>query len=193
MTLEQQADTLENRRKTQRPWHGPPHMRDDARDRYLFTASCLNHQPVIGHTMDRVGAFEEALLEVAKATCSEVFAWVVLPNHYHMLVQTTDCMTVLAELGRLHGRTSFQWNGEEGKRGRQVWCNAAETVMKSDSHFWATVNYLHHNPVKHGYTATWQEWPFSSAQRYLDTLGKDEAARVWRKYPVETYGQGWDD
>ena len=38
-------------------------------------------------------------------------------------------------------------DGEEKTRGRQIWCHAAETLMKSERHFWATVNYFHPNPV----------------------------------------------
>ncbi len=100
---------------------------------------------------------------------------------------------MLHALGKLHGRTSFQWNGEDGQRGLKVWCNAAETVMKSERHFWATVNYIHHNPVKHGLVEKWLDWPFSSAVDFLEKSGRAEAERVWMGYPIKEYGVGWDD
>jgi putative transposase len=92
----------------------------------------------------------------------------------------------------MHGRTSFSWNGEDGQRGRQVWFNCAETAMKSERHFWATLNYVHHNPVHHGYVEYWQDWPFSSAAACLAQMGKRGAAEIWCKYPVLDYGKGWD-
>jgi hypothetical protein len=47
---------------------------------------------------------------------------------------------------RLHPTHSpFQWNGAEQTRGRQVWCKAMETSMKSQDHYWATLIYVHHN------------------------------------------------
>ncbi len=55
------------------------------------------------------------------------------------------------------------------------------------------MNYVHHNPVHHGYAERWDAWPFSSANAYLDEVGRDEAARVWREYPLLDYGKGWDD
>ena len=65
--------------------------------------------------------------------------------------------------------------------------------MRSEGHFWATVNYIHHNPVKHGYVARWDEWPFSSATGYLKNLGREEAARIWNDFPILDYGKGWDE
>jgi putative transposase len=64
--------------------------------------------------------------------------------------------------------------------------------MKSRRHFWATKNYIHNNPVHHGYVSRWQDWPFSSVHQYLDDVGRDEAVRIWNEYPVLDYGKDWD-
>ena len=65
--------------------------------------------------------------------------------------------------------------------------------LTADGHFWATVNYIHHNPVKHGYVEKWDEWPYSSAVDYLREIGREEATAVWKSYPLLDYGKGWDD
>ena len=65
--------------------------------------------------------------------------------------------------------------------------------MRSDEHVQATLNYIHHNPVHHGYVERWQEWPYSSAAIYLQAVGMAEAERRWKAYPVLDYGKGWDD
>jgi putative transposase len=186
-------EVLEWRKTQKRPWHSPPHWKNDRTDRYLFTASCFEHSPVIGFSAERLGKFEESLLQTLSEHIDQIYAWVVLPNHYHALVSTKDPLTVLLLLGRLHGRTSFHWNGEENTRGRQVWVSAAETAMKSERHFWATMNYIHHNPVKHGWANTWKEWPFSSANQFLEASGRPEAERIWKEFPIGDYGKGWDD
>jgi putative transposase len=116
----------------------------------------------------------------------------VLPNHYHLLVASHDIVGLLRGLGRLHGRTAYQWNGEDGHRGRQVWCKAAETAMKSDRHAHATMNYIHNNPVKHGLVTKWQDWPYSSARAWLERVGQEVAERFWTDYPVGEYGKTWD-
>jgi len=65
--------------------------------------------------------------------------------------------------------------------------------MRSERHCLATINYIHHNPVHHGYALLWTEWPWSSAARYLEQLGQAEAERVWKKYPIRGYGSSWDE
>lgn len=65
--------------------------------------------------------------------------------------------------------------------------------MRSERHFLATLNYVHHNAVRHGYVAAWTEWPWSSASEYLEKTGRVEAERVWREFPILGYGEKWDD
>ena len=65
--------------------------------------------------------------------------------------------------------------------------------MKSARHWHATINYLHHNPVKHGYVTRWQDWLFSSAAAFLQKTGREEAEALWKEYPIGGYGRGWDD
>jgi putative transposase len=64
--------------------------------------------------------------------------------------------------------------------------------MKSARHFWATLNYVLNNAVRHGYVERWQDWSYSNAVQYLAEVGHDEAERRWREYPVLDYGKDWD-
>lgn len=192
LTDEERAQVLLWRRQREHPLHSPHHL-DSGQRHYLITAACYEHRPHIGHSVERMTAFAGDWLDVLNQHSLRVVAWVILPNHYHALVASRDVLGLLAALGRLHGRTSFCWNGEEGTRGRKVWFNAAETVMKSPEHYHATLNYVHHNPVKHGYVRQWTDWPWSSAVEYLADTGTDEATRLWKTYPIDRYGIGWDD
>jgi REP-associated tyrosine transposase len=56
--------------------------------------------------------FSRNLLTVFARRASQTFAWCVLPNHYHALVETPDVKASLRELGLLHGRTAHAWNGQ---------------------------------------------------------------------------------
>jgi putative transposase len=81
---------------------------------------------------------------------------------------------------------------KDQQRGRQVWYNCFERPIKSERHFWATLNYVHHNPVHHGYVERWQEWPWSSAAIFLESIGKEKAKGIWKDYPILDYGKKWD-
>ena len=174
MSPEERAVRLKSRQALRLPWHAPPHYEADC-GHYLLTAACYEHRPWIGVTPRRMAEFELELLAVLREHCRQVFAWVVLPNHYHTLVHAADLQRLLAAIGQLHRRTSFHWNGEDDCRGRHVWHRAAETKIKSEGHFWATLNYVLHNPVRHGYVDRWQDWPYSNAVKYLAEVGRELA------------------
>jgi putative transposase len=159
---------------------------------YLITAACFEHHHYIGHTPERMTSFEAELVEITQHNCQQLFAWVVLPNHYHQLVHTSNIQALLKTLGQLHGRSSYHWNLEEGSRGRQVWYRVAETAIKSERHFYATFNYVLHNAVRHGYVERWQDWPYSNAAQYLETVGREAAMQRWHEYPLLDYGKDWD-
>ena len=192
MTPEQRAEAQAERKIRLHPKHSPRHHKE-GKGLYLITSTCYEHQPWIGTTDDRMDYFSNELLVMLKSEATRVDAWVILPNHYHAVVLTDSCPALLRELGKLHGRSSFLWNGEDETRGRKVWFNTMERKISGDAHHIAAIHYVHHNPVKHGYVKKWDEWKWSSASEYLGRLGRDEVERRWREYPLLNFGVGWDD
>ncbi len=191
LTRDQRQELQSFRQINDRPWHSPTHRVGES-GRYLLTGSCYEHHAIVGHSPERLAAFSKHLLATLEPHCAEVNAWCVLPNHYHALVRTELLADLLHDIGRLHGRISFDWNGEDQRRGRKVWFNCVETAMKSERHFRATLNYVHHNPVYHGYVRLWHEWPFSSASAFLGSVGREQAEKLWREFPLLDYGKDWD-
>ncbi len=191
MTPEERKAALESRQSRHVSWHGSPHYADES-ELYLLTAACYEHRPWIGAAPQRIAEFEAEWLGTLGEPAQGVFAWVVLPNHYHALLHTADVSVLLKAVGHLHGRISCRWNGEESCRGRQVWHRAVDTAIKSERHFWASMNYVLHNAVRHGYADRWQDWPYSNAAQYLAEVGRAEAERRWREYPLLNYGKDWD-
>jgi putative transposase len=184
-------ELLDYRKKQKLPWHSPPRI-INYKTHYLITAACYEHKHILGTPLSRIETFEKKLLKKLETLTENIFAWVILPNHYHILIQTKSIITVLRAIGKIHGATSHQWNGEENKRGRKVWCGAAETVIKSERHFYATLNYIHHNPVRHRYVTQWIDWPFSSAHQFFADLEREEVNKLWKEYPIDQYGKEWD-
>ncbi len=192
LTPASRAQLLADRVANQRPWHSPPRWPDDSRTLFHLTAACYEHAPLIGASTERMDAFTRDLLALLAAAAKHTFAWCVLANHYHLLVETYNLRATTQALGKLHGRISFHWNGVENLRGRKCFQRVADRAFRSDRHFWATMNYVHHNPVRHGYVEKWTDWPWSSAHDFLRGVGREEAARLWREYPLMDYGYGWD-
>ena len=192
MTRDQQEEELLRRKLANRPKHSPPHYADGHR-LLLITATCFEHQPFIGRTAERMDWFADILLAACKTNSDRLDAWVVLPNHYHVVVLTSAGRSLLKELGKVHGRASFRWNAEDQTRGRKVWFNLLDRPIATEGYHLAAIQYVHHNPVKHGHAAKWDEWKWSSATEYLELIGREEALRRWREYPLLNFGRGWDD
>ncbi|NOT63786.1 MAG: hypothetical protein HOP19_26525 [Acidobacteria bacterium] len=192
MTPEERQAAVEERKARHFPWHSPPHWDAGYSDRYLITAACFEHQLHIGQSHERMSECEEAVLAVCRECCQAIFAWCVLPNHYHVVVEARNLSRLTAALGKYHGRSSHDWNAAENRRGRKVWFRCFDRQIRSLRHFWASVNYVHHNPVHHGYVDKWNDWMWSSADEFLEQLGRDKAEKIWREYPLLDYGKGWD-
>jgi putative transposase len=192
MSEPEREAALAFRRQHRRPWHNPPHYNSES-GLYLITAACYEHRPIIGHQMERLSDFSGKLLETCRSAEYPVFGWVVLPNHYHVLLRATDdIQQVIGTFGRLHGSTSYRWNAEDDQRGRKVWFNAMETGIRTERHFWATLLYVLNNAAKHRYVEHWADWPFSNGRDWLDAVGEDESNRLWKEFPIDDYGKEWD-
>jgi putative transposase len=191
MAPEERRAVAEARQRQGYPWHQPPHPETEHATFRLVSAACFEHAPRLS-TPERLGQFEAELLGLFARLGTPCAAWVVQPNHYHALVRIEDFKAFSLELGRLHGRSAYRLNAEDNSRGRKVWFRSQDRCMRSDRHYFTTLNYVHHNPVHHGYVRTWQEWPWSSCHWYLDTVGRDWLVGLWKEYPLRDYGRKWD-
>ena len=172
------------------PCHTPPHF-DEGVNTYMLTAACFEHQRILS-TDSRLSEFSEALVCGVEADVKgKLYAWVILRNHYHLLAEL-DLAIFRQWLGRLHNGKSTQWNREDGTPGRKVWYRFSDRRIRNDRHFYASLNYIHFNPVKHKYVDNAGDWLWSSLHEYLEKVGRDKLEEWWRKYPVKNYGRGWD-
>jgi putative transposase len=187
---EQRAAVVAQRKQRGYPWHGPPHLEVPGQYR-IVTGTCFEHRPLLA-TCERLEWFEGQLLAQIVDLEIPCAAWVVLPSHYHILVWIDNMRAFSRAIGRLHGRTAFEMNGEDNCRGRRVWYRCEDRCMRSEAHYYTTLNYIHNNPVKHGYVKKWTDWPYSSVHFYLETKGREWLADLWRGYPVLNYGEKWD-
>lgn len=203
LTDEQKAELVEYRLSQGYPPHSPPHPVRD-REFYLLTAACYQHQPymdleyrrqqMLKMIFDRFGdgGSEEVSAE-ALTTNLNICAWVILPNHYHLLVQVVN-FDVLSEIfRRIHGALSRQWNQEDNVAGRKIWYRWSDHAIRSERHYYTTLNYIHYNPVKHGFVKSPYDWVESSVHWYLQTYGREWLRDSWVQYPVRDYGKDWDN
>ncbi|KAA3612302.1 MAG: transposase [Calditrichaeota bacterium] len=183
---------IELRKSHRLPWHSPPRFIKQDRI-YMISAACFEHQQIINATPDRLEKFTVALLEFLNECCEKLYLWVVLPNHYHFVAHILDLDKYSRKVQPFHSINAISWNKEDERSGRKVFHSYSDRFMRSERHYWTTFNYIHNNPVKHGYVKKWQEWPCSSVHYYLEKYGYEKMKEIWFKYPLKNYGKGWDD
>lgn len=190
LTPEQKAEVLRQRRARGYPLHEPPHLHK-AEGWFLITTATYEHKHHFSSEEDRVSLFDELMNELQPAgiACS---GWVILPNHYHILVQCKPLERISQPLRRVHARTARELNRREGLTGRQVWYRFSDRQIRSERHYYTTLNYIHYNPTKHGYVPRPLDWTCTSAHWYLEHFGIEWLRDLWRSYPVRNYGKGWD-
>jgi len=93
-----------------------------------------------------------------------VLGYVILPDHLHMLILTGWRGGISRIMQRIKGHSSHQINIEAQEFG-PVWkADFYSTIIVSRARYNSALNYVHNNPVKHGYAASAADWKYSSYQ-----------------------------
>lgn len=82
-------------------------------------------------------------------------------------------------LGKLHEKTALWVNRLDGAPGRQVWFNFRETKLTFEKSYFARLNYVHQNPVKHGLVSTAHRYPWCSASWFERTARPAQVKTIY--------------
>lgn len=135
---------------------------DPARRRHLDQlldaghGACWLSRPAIG------APIEQTLL-AHNGKLYRLLAWVVMPNHLHLLIETLPGISLPKIAKCLKGATAHKANALLGRRGTFWERDYYDRYIRDDDHFAAVVRYIEHNPVKAGLVTRPEDWPFSSA------------------------------
>jgi REP element-mobilizing transposase RayT len=132
-----------------------------AMDRLLDTARTgpvYLRQPEIAHLV------REQLLEVVASGLCSLEAYVVMPNHVHVL--WTPAVALPALLQQVKGPTARNGNRLLGRSGEPFWQpEYFDRMVRNASEFGQIRRYIEWNPVKAGLAAHPEEFSWSSAGR----------------------------
>jgi putative DNA methylase len=92
-------------------------------------------------------------------------AWVVMPNHVHMLLTPGENQEVSAILQSLKSYTANEANKLIGRSGHFWQTESFDRWIRDADHFAKVVAYIENNPVKARLCKRPEDWRFSSAWR----------------------------
>ncbi|TAK64947.1 transposase [Methylobacter sp.] len=140
---------------------------------YFFTVTLRDRKSAL--LTEQIDLLREAVQRTRLAKPFMIEAWVVLPEHMHTIWTLppgdSDYSTrwrsikgyfshQLAKSTLIPGRNA---KGEYDFWQRRFW----EHTIRDESDFSRHVDYIHYNPVKHGYVQRVCDWPHSSFHRFV--------------------------
>ena len=120
----------------------------------------------------------------------ETFAYCLLPNHFHLMVRVkteneirNSLFPTLGGSGTLQGLDyprlvsnqfsklfngyAQSYNKKYDRKGSLFIPNFKRKAINSDSYYTSAIIYIHWNPIHHGFTTDFNEWPYSSWHDYM--------------------------
>jgi putative transposase len=146
---------------------------------YFFTVVTSGRQPILTHEHVRA-ALREGIQEVRHSLPLSIYAWVLLPDHLHAIWTLPENDDNFASRWAVIKRSvSEQYSAPDGivgsiddsngKRGeKRIWQRRFwDHLIRDDLDLHRHLDYLHCNPVKHGYVKRVIDWPYSTFHRYV--------------------------
>ncbi len=167
---------------------------------YFVTFTIIDWLPVFNNP-EAAQILLDSLNFCIKEKGLRINAYVIMPNHMHMIVfdknfENQRLRRTLSDFRKFTGRkladyfdqNSSDYMGQAIRRTvlkdreRQIWQPGWHAEGLLSEHFWEQkMNYIHDNPVRKGYVRLPENWRYSSAGFWLN--GEESAVQVM---PVES-------
>jgi putative transposase len=143
---------------------------------YFFTINLLERRSDL--LVRHIDALRDAARRTQRERPFRIDAWVVLPDHMHCIITLPErdddfsnrikaikirfVRAIPAAELRSRARVA---RGERGIWQRRFW----EHAIRGDIDYERHIDYVHFNPVKHGYVTFTRDWPFSTFRRLVQS------------------------
>lgn len=141
---------------------------------YFFTINLLNRKSSL--LIQHIDALRFSFRKVQQRHPFHINAIVILPDHCHLMLTlpqgdmnySTRISLIKSNFSRQIEPIETRARSREKKRERGIWQRRFwEHIILDDKDYEHHVNYIHFNPVKHGYVINPSDWKFSSIHRFI--------------------------
>ena len=163
---------------------------------HFVTCTILNWLPIFTR-QESVEIIIQSLKHLQKEEDLKLYAYVILENHLHLIVQSNDIQKsmrhfksytakeILKLLQKENAETllkqfRFYKKAHKTDRTYQIWQEGYQPkLMQTDAMMIAKIKYIHENPVKRGYVDEPKYWRYSSARDYEGVEGLIGIEKFW--------------
>ena len=170
---------------------------------YFFTVVTQGRSPILTSPEVRQ-ALREGIFQVRQTMPFSIEAWVLLPDHLHTIWTLTENddryaarwalikSYVTKSSKNLFGPgENFSKSRSRRKEGgvwqRRFW----EHIIRDELDFQRHLDYLHWNPVRHGYVKIPMDWPYSTIHRFVarGLYPPNWGGGGVDEYPMDNFGE----
>lgn len=161
----------------------PPRV--DLGDYVYHVINRANGRAKIFHTTEDYRDFEYLLNEIRETYEMRILAYVVMPNHWHLLLyprKDGDLRKTLQWLGTSHARRHHTRNSTVGG-GHLYQGRYKSFFVEEDHHLLTVLKYIERNPVRAKLKQKPETWRWGSAYRRLNGTTKEK--QLLAELPVD--------
>ncbi|GHC54876.1 hypothetical protein GCM10007100_21790 [Roseibacillus persicicus] len=129
---------------------------------------------------------QAGLLKYAEQYEWSLQAWAVFPNHYHFIGSSPkgNAENLTRFLCKFHSHSALWVNRLDQSKGRQVWHNFWDNHLTFENSYYARLNYIHQNAVKHGLVQVADQYPWCSARWFQRQATRAQVQKIYR-FPTD--------
>lgn len=141
---------------------------------YFFTVNLENRSSRL--LIERIDDLRAVVRQVRHAHPFDILAWMVLPEYIHALWRLPEddadyslrWSLIKAGFSRRLPKMEPISNSRGCKCERGIWQRRFwEHLIRNETDLRQHVEYIHYNPVRHGYVGCVRDWPFSTFHYYV--------------------------
>jgi putative transposase len=141
---------------------------------YFFTINLQNRKSDL--LVRKIDVLRSVFINIQRRHPFYIDAIVILPDHCHIMMTlpegetnySTRISLIKSTFSRKISPTETISQSRKNKRERGIWQRRYwEHTIQNSQDYEHHVNYIHFNPVKHGYVPNPSDWKYSSIHRFI--------------------------
>jgi putative transposase len=150
----------------------------------VYFTTCVNFErrPIFSKS-ENAYLLMNTLSRVGESHAHKLHAHVILPDHFHLLIEPMNC-TISKIIQSLRRNFTINYKRHHGIQQNVTLAQHRffDHVIRNDEDMARHLDYIHFNPIKHGLTNKPEAWPHSS---YMDFVkaGHYGIGWGWKEIP----------
>ena len=144
---------------------------------YFITVVTYDRNPIL---TDNIPLLRESFKHAKTKFTFKIDAIVILPDHFHMIInaeRAKDYPKIISTVKRYFSKKCepafyahlVQSRSREKQHYKPIWQKRFyEHTIRDEKDYKTRLDYIHFNPVKHGYVDNVKMWEYSSFRKFVD-------------------------